>query len=195
MKYIHIKLYGYGPLYHVYKINKPQTFSINRLPSEMSAVDIISKSAELAVVSDYYIEIRENGQIISESEELNFVHIDSFNFLFPFPAAYYLMDCVNVEQIFKIDLMDDETFDPKKVQYIQCDNSLPISVHGIIPYHILYDGKLIQGTTVKPFQPTDRTVPFDGTVTLDPKIISSQHNDCHMTSSFSSATPCTCVRC
>lgn len=162
MKNIYVTVKGRGPMYQLENLTDPENYDRIPLEDDIVALEedgwldgdlwelpfiledvqvLVSSTPNRPVWEDDdegAIDItKQKGKYIKTKEYFS----KELNIHAPFYASY--MGDVDAVEIFRIELEDDEEFDPKQVQLLKSDYELSFLPYGIVVNQIYYKGKKI----------------------------------------------------
>lgn len=155
MKSVYIVLKGEGPVFWMENLTDPENYErvpiddqdFNELEEDgwldgdLYEVAVIKEGVEVSVTEDIYTD---DGIDITKSKGKYVLAKNYFSHIIGRTTPFYCMNTnyCQIEEVFKIDLNDDEEFDSKKLQLIKSDYEVSFLPYAIVSTHIIYDGKM-----------------------------------------------------
>lgn len=155
MKEKYIILKGEGPIYWMENLTdreNPDRVPIDDqsfgdleedgwLDDDLYEVAVIKEGVEVSVSDDPYTD---EGIDITKSKGKYVMANNYFSHFIGKTTPFFYMEIryCDIEEWFRIELNDDEEFDPKKLQLIKSDYELSFLPYAIATTHIMYDGKI-----------------------------------------------------
>ena len=158
MKTVFVTVIGDGPVYCFKNIREgvnPSDIDLHKFYWDLDEYledDVVELSVVLENIKvlysedDHVYDVDDEGAIDITKNKGKYILVndffsDSYDLKLPFYVRQ--IDYRTIYEEFWINLEDDEEFDPKKLQLIKSDYELEFLPYGIMPFYLVYDGKLV----------------------------------------------------
>ena len=161
MKNVYVTLMGDGNVYQFENLTDKESYNrvpiddmglyhleedgwldgnLYEIPVILSNLEVILSTGDEPVWS-----VDDEGSIDITKKKGKYIKSETYFKDMGFESPFYVNDggSIRVCEVFKIELEDDEEFDPKKLQLVKSDYELNFLPYGIIVTYIIYNGKVI----------------------------------------------------